>query len=244
MLEFLTSFYLGIQSAPIIPPNISVLAQAQTSNSTSAAEIFRNAYENRYTWDSQFPGYTATVKVKQGNSNYEGKIAVNSDLTVKVTGIPKEEVQSSVKNQLRMIVVHRRRVPFETEHKNSTFELGTPARNGAVKIIEQGKTNAQYEVFQNELRQVNRLLGDVAVTVNVVASQKTPLGYLATHYKTILKQPGNQQVIGEMDQKDSYRKFGNYYLLTRQELQETDFNQKQQNTTILDFKDIHLNQPD
>ena len=28
---------------------------------------FRAAYENRYTWDSDFPGYTTKLELKQGD---------------------------------------------------------------------------------------------------------------------------------------------------------------------------------
>lgn len=33
---------------------------------TQARDLFRAAYENRYTWDSDFPGYVADVELRQG----------------------------------------------------------------------------------------------------------------------------------------------------------------------------------
>ncbi len=43
----------------------SVILSEKTDNSLtpniSARELFRQVYENRYTWGSQFPGYTAAV---------------------------------------------------------------------------------------------------------------------------------------------------------------------------------------
>jgi len=38
---------------------------------TSASELFRAAYENRYTWDENFPGYSADVQL-QGHEVYTG----------------------------------------------------------------------------------------------------------------------------------------------------------------------------
>ena len=32
----------------------------------SARELFQAAYENRYTWDKNFPGYSADIEIKQG----------------------------------------------------------------------------------------------------------------------------------------------------------------------------------
>jgi hypothetical protein len=60
---------------------------------TTAQDIFRTAYENRYTWDSQFPGYRADLTLKQGDEVFQGKILVNADFTVEVTGFEDETVK-------------------------------------------------------------------------------------------------------------------------------------------------------
>lgn len=218
-----------------------VLAQSTSNSSIDAAKIFRDAYENRYTWDKHFPGYTAVIEVSLGKENYKGNLTINSDLSVKVAGIDNQEARTLVENQLRMIVVHRRRVPFEVEHKNSTFQLGKTDKNGAVEIVEHGeKTDAYYKVFDNELKQVNRVLGNTAVTVDVLASEKTPSGYLATRYRTIFHQTEHSQALGEEDERDTYNKIGGYYLLSKAALRDVDFKQNQRTTAILNFTDIHL----
>lgn len=165
----------------------SVILSETTDNSAtpniSARELFRKIYENRYTWGSQFPGYTAAVELKQGKENYKGRVRVNSDMTVEVRGIDKQEARQAVENSLRMISVHRRRVPFDQAHKNSTFRLGATDRTGVVEIFAQGEnTQAHYKVSQGQLIQINRLLGNSAVTVDVLDSEKTPEGYFPTRY--------------------------------------------------------------
>lgn len=152
-----------------------------TSSTISAHDLFRNAYQNRYTWGSQFPGYTAALEIKQGKENYKGRIRLNPDLSVEVTGIDNKDVRQSVENQLGMNAVHRRRVPFEVAHKNSMFKLGTTDRAGAVEIFQQGeKTEAHYKVFRQQITQVNRILGPHFVTVDTLDTEVTPEGYLAT----------------------------------------------------------------
>jgi len=59
---------------------------------TSASELFRAAYENRYTWDENFPGYSADVQLQQGHEVYTGIVRINRDLSVEVTGIKDEQV--------------------------------------------------------------------------------------------------------------------------------------------------------
>ena len=38
-----------------------------TTTKVTAQDLFRAAYENRYTWDKSFPGYTAEITYKDGN---------------------------------------------------------------------------------------------------------------------------------------------------------------------------------
>lgn len=86
------------------------------TESKNALDLFRNAYENRYTWDSNFPGYQAEIELKQGDEVYTGQIQINPDLTVEVSQIADEEVKQSVYTQLRDVVTHRKRSSFEQAH--------------------------------------------------------------------------------------------------------------------------------
>lgn len=222
----------------------SFILSEKTDNSaianTSARELFRQVYENRYTWGSQFPGYTAAVELKQGKENYKGRVRVNSDMSVEVSGIDQEEARQAVENSLRMISVHRRQVPFNQVHQNSTFRFGATDKAGSVEIFEQSdKTQAHYKVSQNQIIQVNRLLGNTAVTVDVLDSEKTPEGYLPTRYRSTFHQPQTKEVMGVEESEDTYKKVGNYYLLTRQEIR--DFEKGQlTDTAEFEYTDIQL----
>ncbi len=90
----------------------------------NARDLFKAAYEHRYTWDSNFPGCSANIELKQGSEVYNGQICIKPDLTVEVTGIPDEEVQQSVYTQLRDVVTHRKRSSFEASHGKNSFSLG------------------------------------------------------------------------------------------------------------------------
>lgn len=71
----------------------------------------------------QFPGYTAAVEFKQDKENYRGHVRINPDLSVEVTGIDNEDARQTVENQVRMLVVHRQRVPFEVFTKIALSNL-------------------------------------------------------------------------------------------------------------------------
>lgn len=213
---------------------------SSSSQTTSAQEFFRKAYENRYTWNPQFPGYTATLELKHNQEKYKGHVRVNPDMSVEVTGINKEDIRQIAENQLKMLVIHRRRVPFEVAHKNSTFQLGSTDTSGAVEIFEQAdQTESHYKVLQQQLLQVNRLLGKTAVTVDTLDTEVTPFGYLATRYRTTFRQPQTKQVLGVEESKDTYKKMGGYYLPIRQVIH--DFQQGQiTETAEFNYTDIQL----
>ena len=215
----------------------SILLSDNTGNSLtpdiSALDIFRKAYENRYTWNPQFPGYTAVVELKHNKKYYRGNILVKPDMSLKVTGINEEEARQLVEVSLQTILIHHRRVPFSEQHKNSTFKLIATDNTGVAEIFEQGeKTEARYKISHNQLTQVNRLLGNTAVSVDVLDSEKTSEGYLATRYQSTFQQPQTKQVIGVEESKDTYIKTAGYYVLTHQVIH--DF-QKRKLTDTADF---------
>lgn len=197
--------------------------QNSTGVKLSAQELFRNAYENRYTWDDKFPGYTAVVDFKQGKDKYTGSIRVNPDLSVEVTGINDEEASQTVKNQLLMLAVHRKRSPFEVTHKNKTFKYDSASKSGVMEIVEQGgKAAARYQVADNRIVQVSRLLGPHAVVVKTLDTQTTPEGYIATQYQSTFHDAKTNQLIGLETSFDSYKKVGSYYLPVRQVVEHTE----------------------
>lgn len=243
LIVTLASWELGAQiNAQPLPATDAVLLSQQSGHSStsniSARELFRQAYENRYTWNQEFPGYRAAVEFKQGKENYKGRVRVNPDLSVEVTGIENEEARQTVENQLRMLVVHRRPVPFEVAHKNSTFKLGNTDRAGAVEIYQQGETEARYQVQERQIKQVNRLLGPHAVTVDTLETNVTPKGYIATRYRTTLHQPQTKQVLGVEETQDTYEQLGGYYVLDRHVVQHSEAGESY--TAQFNYSDIQL----
>lgn len=232
-----------VTAQPLYHTKIFLSSETNSSPLTSTAsarEIFRNAYENRYTWSSQFPGYTATVEIKQGQERYKGLLRVNPDLSVEVTGIENKNARQSVENQLGMIAVHRRTVPFKVAHNNSSFRLGSTDSNGAVEIFQQeGKMETRYKVLNQQIKQVNRTLGPHLVTVDTLDTEITPEGYLATRYRATFRDPQTKKVLGEMESQDDYKKIGSYYVLAHQIIHSSE--QGEQTSTELNFTNFRLN---
>ncbi len=218
----LSSFHLRVEALERARFTNNPLVVSQATE-LSAQELFRNAYKNRYTWDDKFPGYTAVVDFKQGKDKYTGSIRVNPDLSVEVTGIEDVEASQTIKNQLLMLAVHRKRSPFEVTHKNKTFKFDSANKSGVREIVEEGgKAAARYQVANNQIVQVSRLLGPHAVVVKTLDTQTTPEGYLATQYQSTFRDAKTNQLIGSETSSDSYKKVGDYYLPIRQVVEHTE----------------------
>ena len=208
-----------------------------------ARAIFQAAYENRYTWDSNFPGYTAKLEIKQGDELYTATVKVKSDLSVEVTDIDDEQVKESAYNQMRDIVTHRKRSTFEKAHGKNEFSLGEEDTTGAVDILVKGDAmGSNYKVRGTEICQVSRVMGPMAFTINTKESLDTGDGYISVGYNAVFRNAKTGDLTGKRDFEESYEKVGNYYLPSRQVIHAIDEGGAT-TTTEFNFSEIKLLEP-
>ncbi|MGK7902417.1 MAG: DUF3386 family protein [Hormoscilla sp.] len=186
----------------------------------SARDSFRTAYENRYTWDEQFPGYTADLSVNYNGELYQGMVRIKPDLSVEVIDIENPDIRMLLENQLKMEVIHRRRVPFDKMHGNNSFLLVGTDDAGASIIKEVGdEMDSYYQVKDGAIAQVNRRFDDIAVTVDTLGTNETPAGYLVSHFQTTFRDALTGKILEQEDVRDIHEKIGNYYVLTNRTIQ-------------------------
>lgn len=209
---------------------------------TNARELFRAAYENRYTWDENFPGYSADVQLKQGNEVYNGKIRINRDMSVEVTGIDDEQVQESVYTQLRDVVTHRKRSQFDQSHGKNEFNLGKSDETGAVEILVKGDAmGSNYKVRGTEICQVSRVMGRMAFVIDTQESLDTGNGYVSTRYDVVFRNPQTDEVIRVMNFNDTFQQIGDYYVMTNQVIRA--YENGERTTTEFNFSNVKLLEP-
>ena len=178
-----------------------------------ARDRFRAAYENRYTWDSNFPGYTTKLELKQGDEVYTADLKIGSDLSVEVTGIEDEKVAESVYNHMRDVITHRKRNTFENAHGKSTFTLGEEDNSGAVEILVKGDSmGSNYKIRGTEICQVSRVMGPMAFVINTNESLDTGEGYISTGYNAIFRDSKTNDLKAKREFDESYEKLSNYYV--------------------------------
>ncbi|NEQ21854.1 MAG: DUF3386 domain-containing protein [Microcoleus sp. SIO2G3] len=208
----------------------------------SARELFQSAYENRYTWDKNFPGYTADVQLEQGDEVYTGTVRISPNLAVEVTGVDDEKAKEDIVNQLREITIHRVRRTFEESHGKNTFNFGETDETGAVEILVSGKAMGdRYKIRNNEVCLVHRHIHGIVVTINTFSSLDTGEGYLASRYDSVYHDVKTGELKGGSQSEDSYEKVGDYYIMTRRMIQSEQDGKLI--TTGYSFSNVKLLQP-
>jgi hypothetical protein len=191
-----------------------------TATQISAQELFQAAYENRYTWDEKFPGYTADITYKYDDQVIKGQVRIDANMKAEVLNVEDEAAKKAIHGQAWEIAVHRVRRAFSQTHGANTFRPGKTDANGAVEIFVGGKSEGdKYKVRNNEVCHVHRLIHGTFVTIDTFSSHDTGEGYLSHTYNSVYHDPETgAQKGGKSDFTDEYEKVGNYYILNRREI--------------------------
>ena len=209
----------------------------------TARDLFRAAYENRYTWDKNFPGYSADITLRQGDETFTGTVEVRPNMSVEISGIDNEQAKSDVMNQLREIVIHRVRRTFEETHSKNEFEYGDTDETGAIEILIGGKASGdRYKLRNNEVCLVHRHIHGVVVTINTASSHDTGAGYLSHRYDSVYHDGKTGEPKGGLSQfEDNYAPVGDYWILTDRAITTEDGGKT--TTTEYGFSNVKLLQP-
>ncbi|MBE9099441.1 DUF3386 domain-containing protein [Vacuolonema iberomarrocanum] len=207
-----------------------------------AREIMRAAYENRYTWDRGFPGYTADVTFDWNGKVHTGQVKVNSNLSSDISGIDDEDAKKQLAGQLQEIAIHRIRRSFDDTHSKNSFELAETDDTGAVKLLVGGKsTGDYYKIRDNEVVLVHRHIHGIVVTINTFSSHQTEAGYLSHTYDSVYHDPQTgEQKGGKSVFEDNYEKVGDYYILNQRTIKTEG---EQPDTQSFSFSNIAMLQP-
>lgn len=210
------------------------------STQVAARDFFRSAYENRYTWDQNFPGYTTDVTLIADGKASTAKATVKADLKAEVSDIEEEAAQKAIQYQLWEVAIHRIRRSFEDTHGANTFSYGKTLEDGTVEILMGGKAEGdRYHIRDNEVSMVHRQIHGTVVTIYTFSSHDTGEGYLSHKYDSVYHDPTTgEQKGGRSIFEDTYEKVGDYVILTERKIKtETENGTSEQ---IFRFSNIQL----
>jgi hypothetical protein len=168
------------------------------SQGSDCRDAFRAAYQNRYTWDPGFSGYSGRCIWLHADRSVEGTFRIGADLKAKVEGVTDSEVQKAFNSQLWEVCIHRVRRTFEQTHSENTFTAGDSTDEGLEVIIGGKGKGDKYRIKNDIVTMVHRHIHGTVVTIHTESTTDTGRGYLSRSYTSQYADPTSGELRGGM----------------------------------------------
>ena len=156
-----------------------------TLSQTNCKQIFREAYENRYTWPSEFNGYKGKCIFISEKEKLKGDFSVGKNFKPLVTNIANESVKNVITSQLFEVVIHRVKRSFDETHSENDFQFETNTQEGMQMIVIGKNEGDKYRVKDKAINMVNRRMHGLIIEIFVEKFIDTKNGLLSQKYSSI-----------------------------------------------------------
>ena len=194
-------------------------------------EIFRKAYENRYTWKSYFNGYQGKCIFSTNNSIHEGKFLLGKDFKPHIQKIDDDNIVKSIASQLFEVCIHRVRRQFQSVHSENNFNFVNSSENG-IEMKVSGKNNGdKYRVKDESINMVYRKIHGTIIEIFVEEFLDTGDGLLSKKYTSQQIDPDTLKPNSQkLEYKDEFIKIGkeDYWILNSRTIQYLNQNQEEE----------------
>ena len=112
----------------------------------SCKDIFRNAYENRYTWNPDFKGYKGKFNYLFDSHSYEGEFLLGEDFKPEIKNIDDERIKKNIAAQLFEVCIHRVKREFNLVHSENKFNLLKSSEKGIEMSVSGRNEGDKYRV--------------------------------------------------------------------------------------------------
>ena len=163
----------------------------------NCTDLFKAAYENRYTWESDFLGYEGNCSWTDGTKEIKGTFSLGKDLKATINDIDDEQINKSMSSQLWEVAIHRVRRSFEQTHGKNTFTFGDTNEIGEEIIVGGQNKGDKYRVKNNIVTMVYRHIHGNLIMILTKDVTQTGNGYLSKTYSSQYLDP-----ISKKDLKD------------------------------------------
>ena len=179
-------------------------------------EIFRKAYESRYTWKDNFNGYQGKCIFLIKNNIYEGNFVLGKDFKPNIKEIEDEKIVKSIASQLFEVCIHRVRREFETVHSENNFNLLRNSESGIEMTVSGKNQGDKYRVKNNSINMVYRKIHGTIIEIYVEEFFDTGSGILSKKYSSQQLDQNTLEVLSlKLNYEDKFIKVGqnNIWLL-------------------------------
>ena len=156
-----------------------------TLSNTNCKQLFREAYENRYTWPKEFNGYKGKCKYISDSQTISGDFIIGKNYKPEIINISNKDIQNCIGSQLFEVVIHRIRRSFDEIHTNNNFQFETEDGKGIQMIVLGKNEGDKYRVKDKSINMVYRRMHGIIIEIFVKEFIDTNNGLLSKKYSSI-----------------------------------------------------------
>ena len=154
------------------------------SSKFNCKEIFKEAFNNRYTWPNKFEGYRGICILEENGQSIEGEFILDSNFKPKIINIADNDIVKRISSQLFEVAIHRVKREFCDIHKNNNFKFIEESDKG-INIEVSGKNQGdKYIVKDKKINMVFRKIHGVIIEIFVKEFIDTGDGFLSKKYSS------------------------------------------------------------
>jgi len=205
-------------------------------------EIFKKAYENRYTWKNDFHGYQGKCIFLTNNNIYKGNFVLGKDFKPNIQNIDDEKVVKSIASQLFEVCIHRVKREFESVHSENNFNLLKNSESGIEMSVSGKNQGDKYRVKNNCINMVYRKIHGTIVEIFVEEFLDTGTGFLSKKYSSQQIDPDTLKAnTQKLEYKDEFINIGkkDYWILNSRSIKYLNQNQEEEIQKFV-FEDLSL----
>ena len=205
-------------------------------------EIFRKAYENRYTWNNEFNGYKGKCIFFNNNNIHEGEFSLSKNFKPNIQIIEDEKIVKSISSQLFEVCIHRVKREFKSVHSQNKFNLLKNSDSGIEMIVSGKNKGDKYRVKNNCINMVYRKIHGIIIEIFVEEFFNTGTGSLSKKYSSQQIDPDTLETNSQkLEYEDEFLNMGkdDYWILNSRTIKYLNQNQEEETQKFV-FEDICL----
>jgi len=205
-------------------------------------EIFKNAYENRYTWKNDFHGYQGKCIFFTNDNIHKGDFVLGKDFKPNIQKIEDEKVVKSIASQLFEVTIHRVKREYESVHSENNFNLLENSESGIEMSVSGKNLGDKYRVKDNCINMVYRKIHGIIIEIFVEEFLDTGIGSLSKKYSSQQINPDTLEINSEkLEYEDEFVNVGkdDYWILKSRTIKYLNQNQEEEMQKFV-FEDLCL----
>ena len=205
-------------------------------------EIFRKAYENRYTWKNNFNGYQGKFIFFNNNNIHKGNFLLGKDFKPNIQKIEDEKIVKSIASQLFEVCIHRVKREFNTVHSENNFNLLKNSLSGIEMSVSGKNQGDKYRVKNDCINMVYRKIHGTIIEIFVEEFLHTGIGCLSKKYSSQSIDPDTLKSKSQkLEYEDEFINIGeeDYWILNSRTIKYLNQNQEEETQKFV-FENLSL----